>query len=81
MRTKNVTTLLALVLVALSVARRRALVYRARGAHRARVKTWLGFKMVNWVCAIAVVESYKRIGKRQGGWREDNQYYGTGAGI
>ncbi len=48
---------------------------------RLRVETQLGFKMVKWVCAIEVVESYEHIGKGQGGWREDNQYYGTGAGI
>lgn len=48
---------------------------------RLRVETQLGFKMVKWVCAIEVVEDYSHIGKGQGGWREDNQYYGTGAGI
>jgi len=48
---------------------------------RLRVETQLGFKMVKWLCAIEVVESYEHIGKGQGGWREDNQYYGTDAGI
>ena len=48
---------------------------------RLRVETQLGFKMVKYLCAIEVVETYQHIGKGQGGWREDNQYYGTGAGI
>ena len=48
---------------------------------RLRVETQLGFKMVKWVRAIEAVESYEDIGQGYGGWREDNQYYGTGAGI
>ena len=48
---------------------------------RLRVETQLGFKMVKWIRAIEVVESYEDIGEGYGGWREDNQYYGTGAGI
>jgi sulfoxide reductase catalytic subunit YedY len=45
------------------------------------VETQLGFKMLKWICAIEVVEDYSHIGKGQGRWREDNQYYGTEAGI
>ena len=48
---------------------------------RLRVETQLGFKMVKHIRSIEVVESYEEIGKGYGGWREDNQYYGTGAGI
>jgi DMSO/TMAO reductase YedYZ molybdopterin-dependent catalytic subunit len=48
---------------------------------RLRVEIQLGFKMVKWICAIEVVEDYSHIGEGQGGWHEDNQYYGTGAGI
>ncbi len=48
---------------------------------RLRVGTQLGFKMVKWIRAIEVVDDYGKVGKGCGGWREDNQYYGTGAGI
>ena len=48
---------------------------------RLHVETQLGFKMVKWIRAIEVVESYEVIGQGYGGWREDNQYYGTEAGI
>ena len=48
---------------------------------RLRVETQLGFKMVKWVRAMEVVESYEEISQGYGGWREDNQNYGTGAGI
>lgn len=48
---------------------------------RLRVETQLGFRMVKRMCAVEVVEDYSQIGKRQGGWCEDNQYYGTGADI
>jgi DMSO/TMAO reductase YedYZ molybdopterin-dependent catalytic subunit len=48
---------------------------------RLRVESQLGFKMVKWIRAIEVVDSYARIGMGQGGWREDQQYYATYAGI
>jgi DMSO/TMAO reductase YedYZ molybdopterin-dependent catalytic subunit len=48
---------------------------------RLRVETQLGFKMVKWLRAIEFVEDYRGIGQGMGGWREDNQYYDTRAGI
>jgi thiosulfate reductase cytochrome b subunit len=48
---------------------------------RIRIETQLGFKMVKWVKAIQVVESYADIGQGQGGWREDQQFYANAAGI
>jgi sulfoxide reductase catalytic subunit YedY len=48
---------------------------------RLRVETQLGFKMVKWIQSIEFVSDYKDIGKGQGGHREDNMYYGRGAGI
>jgi hypothetical protein len=37
--------------------------------------------MVKYLRAIEFVENFKNIGQGQGGWRDDNQYYGQGAGI
>jgi thiosulfate reductase cytochrome b subunit len=48
---------------------------------RVRIETQLGFKMVKWVKAIRLVESYAQIGQGQGGWREDQQFYANAAGI
>jgi DMSO/TMAO reductase YedYZ molybdopterin-dependent catalytic subunit len=48
---------------------------------RLRVENQLGFKMVKWIRAIEVVDSYAQIGMGHGGWREDQQYYTTYAGI
>lgn len=48
---------------------------------RLRTETQLGFKMVKWVGAIEFVASYREIGMGQGGWREDQMYYSTDAGI
>jgi methionine sulfoxide reductase catalytic subunit len=48
---------------------------------RLRVETQLGFKMVKYIRAIEFVESYAHIGKGQGGWREDYQYFSQDAGI
>ncbi len=48
---------------------------------RLRVETQLGFKMVACIRTIEVVGSYEDIGQGYGGWREDNHYYGTGAGT
>lgn len=48
---------------------------------RLRVETKLGFKMVKWLKSIELVEDYRPFGEGQGGYREDTQYYGTGAEI
>jgi methionine sulfoxide reductase catalytic subunit len=48
---------------------------------RLRVETQLGYKMVKWIKSIEFVSNYQHIGKGQGGHREDNMYYGIGAGI
>jgi methionine sulfoxide reductase catalytic subunit len=37
--------------------------------------------MVKWIKSIEFVSRYQNIGKGQGGHREDNMYYGIGAGI
>lgn len=48
---------------------------------RLRVETELGFKMVKYLHSIEFVESVEHIGKGLGGYREDEQQYGTGAEI
>ncbi|AUX38276.1 oxidoreductase [Sorangium cellulosum] len=49
---------------------------------RLRVEHQLGYKMAKWVCAIELVEDFRRIGKGQGGWRDDVlNYYPSDAGI
>lgn len=48
---------------------------------RVRVESQLGFKMVKWIQRIEVVADYRHIGRGQGGWREDNQFYTTEAAI
>lgn len=48
---------------------------------RLRVETKLGFKMVKYLRALEFVEDYRAIGKGQGGYREDNQYFGTIASM
>jgi DMSO/TMAO reductase YedYZ molybdopterin-dependent catalytic subunit len=48
---------------------------------RLRVETQLGFTMVKYIRAIEFIEDYKTIGKGQGGWREDYQYFSQEAGI
>ena len=48
---------------------------------RLRIETQLGFKMVKWIKSIEFVTDYKNIGMGQGGHREDEMYYGVGAGI
>jgi DMSO/TMAO reductase YedYZ molybdopterin-dependent catalytic subunit/thiosulfate reductase cytochrome b subunit len=48
---------------------------------RLRVETQLGYRMVKYLRVIEFVEDFKDIGQGQGGWRDDNQYYGQGAGI
>jgi DMSO/TMAO reductase YedYZ molybdopterin-dependent catalytic subunit len=48
---------------------------------RLRVESQLGFKMVKWIRSIELVSDYRHLGQGQGGWREDQQYYTTWAGI
>lgn len=48
---------------------------------RLRVENQLGFKMVKWIRSIELVHDYQHVGQGQGGWREDQQYYTTHAGI
>jgi methionine sulfoxide reductase catalytic subunit len=46
-----------------------------------RVETELGYKMVKYLKSIEFVKDYKSVGQGQRGFREDFQYYGTGAEI
>ena len=48
---------------------------------RLRVENQLGFKMVKWIQAIEFVESVKSINKGEGGYAEDNEYFGELADI
>lgn len=48
---------------------------------RLRVENQLGFKMVKWIEAIEFVESAKGIGKGEGGYNEDYEYFGESANI
>jgi DMSO/TMAO reductase YedYZ molybdopterin-dependent catalytic subunit len=48
---------------------------------RLRVETELGFKMVKYLRSLELVADYSTIGEGQGGYREDVQYYSTGAEI
>ncbi|HEV2320713.1 MAG TPA: molybdopterin-dependent oxidoreductase, partial [Verrucomicrobiae bacterium] len=48
---------------------------------RLRVENQLGFKMVKWIEAIELVDSVKVIGKGEGGYNEDNEYFGELANI
>ncbi|QNN53249.1 molybdopterin-dependent oxidoreductase [Nocardioides mesophilus] len=48
---------------------------------RLRVETQLGFKMVKWITAIEFVADVDDIGMGMGGWREDQQFYASAAGI
>lgn len=48
---------------------------------RLRVENQLGFKMVKWIQAIEFVESAKTIYKGEGGYNEDNEYFGELANI
>ncbi|MCF6158855.1 MAG: hypothetical protein E3K32_09845 [wastewater metagenome] len=48
---------------------------------RLRVENQLGFKMVKWIEAIEFVEDIKTIGKGEGGYNEDNEYFGELANI
>jgi DMSO/TMAO reductase YedYZ molybdopterin-dependent catalytic subunit len=48
---------------------------------RLRVENQLGFKMVKWIQAIEFVETAKTIFKGEGGYNEDNEYFGELANI
>ncbi len=48
---------------------------------RLRVENQLGFKMVKWIQAIEFVETAKTIYKGEGGYNEDNEYFGELASI
>lgn len=48
---------------------------------RLRVENQLGFKMVKWIRAIEFVDDVGRIYKGQGGYNEDNEYFGELANI
>jgi DMSO/TMAO reductase YedYZ molybdopterin-dependent catalytic subunit/thiosulfate reductase cytochrome b subunit len=48
---------------------------------RLRVENQLGFKMVKWIRAIEFVDDVRRIRKGQGGYNEDNEYFGELANI
>ena len=42
---------------------------------RLRVENQLGYKMVKWISSIEFLETYKSIGKGQGGKNEDDEYF------
>ena len=48
---------------------------------RLRVENQLGFKMVKWIQAIEFVENVKSMGKGEGGFAEDYEYFGELASI
>jgi DMSO/TMAO reductase YedYZ molybdopterin-dependent catalytic subunit/thiosulfate reductase cytochrome b subunit len=48
---------------------------------RLRVENQLGFKMVKWVRMIELVEDVRAIGKGEGGYAGDNEYFGELASI
>lgn len=48
---------------------------------RLRAENQLGFKMVKWIQAIELVEDVKSIQKGEGGYAEDNEYFGELASI
>jgi sulfoxide reductase catalytic subunit YedY len=48
---------------------------------RLRVENQLGFKMVKWVQSIEFVEDVSSIGKGEGGFAEDHEYFGELANI
>ncbi len=49
---------------------------------RLRVENQLGYKMAKWINRIEFVNSFKHIGKGQGGWRDDLlHYYPLDAGL
>jgi sulfoxide reductase catalytic subunit YedY len=48
---------------------------------RLRVENQLGFKMVKWIRAIEFVASVQSVGKGEGGYDEDHDYFGELANI
>jgi methionine sulfoxide reductase catalytic subunit len=48
---------------------------------RLRVENQLGFKMVKWIQAIEFVEDIQLVGKGEGGFAEDHEYFGELASI
>ena len=48
---------------------------------RLRVENQLGFKMVKWIRSISFVDSVNSVGKGEGGYNEDNEYFGELANI
>jgi thiosulfate reductase cytochrome b subunit len=48
---------------------------------RLRVENQLGFKMVKWIRAIEFVRGVRSIGKGEGGFAEDHEYFGELANI
>ena len=48
---------------------------------RVRNELELGFKQVKWLQAVEFVESFKKLGSGEGGFNEDNEYYGYRAPI
>lgn len=48
---------------------------------RLRIEIKTGYKMVKYLRAIEVVDSFGGIGKGHGGYREDHQYYDKVAAI
>lgn len=48
---------------------------------RLRVENQLGFKMVKWIQAIEFVEDVQSVGKGEGGFAEDYEYFGELANI
>jgi sulfoxide reductase catalytic subunit YedY len=51
------------------------------GPLRLRVENQLGFKMVKWIQSVEFVESVKAVYKGEGGYNEDNEYFGELANI
>ena len=48
---------------------------------RLRIENQLGFKMVKWIQAIKFAENVNLIGKGEGGYAEDKEYFGEVANI
>ena len=48
---------------------------------RLRNELELGFKQVKWVQAVEFVETFRQLGSGEGGFNEDNEYYGYRAPI
>jgi sulfoxide reductase catalytic subunit YedY len=48
---------------------------------RLRVENQLGFKMVKWIQVIEFVEDVRSVGKGEGGFAEDHEYFGELANI